>query len=91
MPGIRFEIGHFDHHPARFIRAVGADLKPITRPDARAQTRTCFLIGSVQRHRFTGTIKSLPVRMPGIRFEIGQFDHHPVRCAWAIGADLNAD
>jgi hypothetical protein len=48
-------------------------------------------IGSMQRHRFTGTIKSLPLRMPGIRFEIGQFDHHPVRCAWAIGADLNAD
>jgi hypothetical protein len=29
--------------------------------------------------------------MFGVRFEIGQFDHHSVRCAWAIGADLDTD
>ena len=49
------------------------------------------LVRSVQRHRFTGTIKSLPARMFRIRFEISHFDHHPVRFAVAVGADLSAD
>jgi hypothetical protein len=45
----------------------------------------------MQRHRFTGTIKSLPARVFRIRFEISLFDRHPVWRTGAVSADLDAD
>jgi len=48
-------------------------------------------VRSVQRHRVTGTIESLPARMFRIRFEISHFDRHPVRFAGAVSAYLSAD
>lgn len=45
----------------------------------------------MQRHRFTGTIKSPPARVFRIRFEISLFDRHPVWFAGAVSADLNVD
>ena len=46
---------------------------------------------NMQWHRVTSTIKNLPERMFRVGFEITHFDHHPVRWARAVSADLSAD
>jgi hypothetical protein len=41
--GIRFEMGHFDHHPARFTRALGADMNAYHPPGREGSNQNVLL------------------------------------------------